>query len=146
MNLRYVLLAAIAASSLVACQRDAELPVAATAEQPAATVESAVAPAPQGGETREEVAAESIPPQQPRMDFAYLCRQSDGAWSDAGQRCDITPALCPKFGTWVDESGCKSEAAQADCVADGQEFVDGQGCLIRAIPAAAMREAVFKKE
>lgn len=79
------------------------------------------------------------------MDFAYRCRQSNGAWNDSMQACEVTPTLCPTFGTWVNEAGCKSEVAQAECVAEGQQFVEGQGCLIRSIPAAAMREADFNK-
>lgn len=136
MNLKHCLFTALAALSLAACQRDAEAPAT-----PAA-VETAPGPAAIPA-TIEPAAAPVI--EQARMDFAYRCRMSDGAWNEAGQKCEMTSALCPGFGAWVDGSGCKSDVAEADCKNDGQQYVEGQGCLIRAIPASAMRESDFKK-
>ena len=140
MKFSHKLIVLIAVLSLVACQREAAAPASAAAE-PSAIV--AAADTPTVAPTEAALAAPVT--EQAAMDFAYRCRQSEGAWSESTQACEITPALCPTFGTWVDEAGCKSEVAQADCVAEGQQFVEGQGCLIRSIPAAAMREADFNK-
>lgn len=135
------LIVAIAVLSLVACQREAAAPMTAPVEPSATT---APAQAPMIAPT--EPAAAAPVTEQAAMDFAYRCRQSEGAWSESTQACEITPVLCPTFGTWVDAAGCKSEVTQANCVAEGQQYVEGQGCLIRSIPAAAMREADFKKD
>ena len=142
MKLSYFLTAAIAVLSLASCQGDADAPstaavVPAPDAVPAQTPMTAPAPA--------EPAADAHVVEQARMDFAYRCRQSDGAWNEAAQACDVTPALCPTFGTWVNDAGCKSEVTKAECVAEGQQFVEGHGCLIRSIPTAAMREADFNK-
>ena len=143
MKICQYLIVAIAAFSLSACQREAEVATTAPVEPaatevPAQVSEPVVVPA-------EQVDAAPPVTEQPAMDFAYRCRSSDGAWNDTMQACEVTPALCPTFGTWVNEAGCKSEIAQAECVSEGQQFVEGQGCLIRSIPAAAMREADFNK-
>ena len=132
MNLKHCLFAATAILSLAACQREAEVPAT-----PA--VESAPAPA-----TAPVEVAPAPVTEQARMDFAYRCRMSDGAWTDVGAKCEMTSALCPTFGTWINGAGCKSDVAEAECKNEGQQFVDGQ-CLIRYIPASAMRESDFKK-
>ncbi len=132
MNIKHCLFAAIAVLSLAACQRESEAPVT-----PAAEPASTATPAP--------AATASVPvTEQAPMDYAYRCRMSDGAWSDAGAKCEMTSALCPTFGTWVDGSGCKSDVVEAECKNEGQQFVDDK-CLIRYIPASAMRESDFKK-
>lgn len=141
MKFSHRLIVAIAILSLAACQREAEAPMTAPVE-PAATM----APVDTPMIAPTEPAATGRVTEQAAMDFAYRCRQSNGAWSESTQACEITPMLCPTFGTWVDAAGCKSEVAQADCVTEGQQFVEGQGCLIRSIPAAAMREADFNKD
>lgn len=136
MNIKLCLFTAIAVLSLAACQRDAEAPAAPAAIEP--TPAPVVTPA--------AIEPATVPVvEQARMDFAYRCRMSDGAWNEAGQKCEMTSALCPGFGAWVDGSGCKSGVAEADCKNEGQQYVEGQGCLIRAIPASAMRESDFKK-
>ena len=134
MNIKYCLFAAIALSSLAACQRESEAPATPAVES---------APAPAATPVPAEAASVAATEQAP-MDYAYRCRMSDGAWSDAGQKCEMTSALCPTFGNWVDGSGCKSDVAEADCKKEGQQFADGK-CLIRYIPASAMRESDFKK-
>ena len=136
MNLKHCLFAAITILSLAACQREAEAPAT-----PAAAV--VPAPAPAAIPAPAEVAPAPVT-EQARMDFAYRCRMSDGAWTDVGAKCEMTSALCPTFGTWINGAGCKSDVAEAECKNEGQQFVDGQ-CLIRYIPASAMRESDFKK-
>ena len=134
MNIKHCLFAAIAVLSLAACQRESEAPVT-----------PAVEPAPAPVATPAPAATASVPvTEQAAMDYAYRCRMSDGAWSDAGAKCEMTSALCPTFGTWVDGSGCKSDVVEAECKNEGQQFVDDK-CLIRYIPASAMRESDFKK-
>lgn len=142
MKLIHFLIAAIVVLSLAACQREVEAPVTASVD-PTNTAAPAEQPMTAPAPAEPAVAAPVV--EQARMDFAYRCRQSNGAWNDAAQACDVTPVLCPTFGTWVNGAGCKSEVTQAECVAEGQQFVEGQGCLIRSIPIAAMREADFIK-
>ncbi len=141
MKISNFLIAAIVVLSLSACQREAEAPTTAAVDSAATTAPAQTPmPVPADPVTAAPVA------EQAAMDYAYRCRQSNGAWNDAMQACEITPVLCPTFGTWVNEAGCKSEIAEAECVAEGQQFVEGQGCLIRSIPVGAMREADFNKE
>lgn len=138
MNLKHCLFTALAAISVLgpaACQREPEPPVTPAVEPATAPVAPSATAQP----------AATAVVEQPAMDYGYRCRQSDGAWSDAGQTCEVTPILCPTFGTWVNGAGCKSDVAEADCNREGQQFVAGEGCLIRSIPASAMRESDFKK-
>ncbi|MEO7917282.1 MAG: hypothetical protein ABIR16_06525 [Dokdonella sp.] len=140
MNIRNFFFASIAALGLAACQRE-EAPAAPAAP---ATPTTAVVEAPAVPAVAESAAGAAT--EQAAMDFGHRCRLSDGAWNGVAENCDVTAVLCPTFGTWVDGVGCKTESAEADCKADGEQFVADQGCLIRYIPASAMRDEDFKKD
>ena len=132
MNRLIVGLILLGGFSLSACQREAT--------PPAAVAPVAVAPAP------EPAAVPAAPAEAGPVDYPSLCRRVEGAWNELGQACEVTSAMCPRVGSWIDGSGCKTAATEAECKTTGLQFDAKVGCLIRSIPAGFMKPADFRKE